>query len=163
MINVMGVLLGIAALMLCYEWARGKLMSRGFLPVFEKKEKAQTAAYIRNTLGACVICSGSMVKHRWHELISVVEPSDSSVKQIEKDVADRNWLSFVGKYRWDPQLDALVFWLVECCARGGGALYRVESRAGFDQDDKIQIVQLLDEGSTRKILSFLGREEPLIL
>jgi hypothetical protein len=60
-------------------------------------------------------------------------------------------------------LDALCYWFVKCPVRGRGTLYRVESRAGFDENDRVEMVGVLDEGATADFLKYLRRGNPLPL
>jgi hypothetical protein len=65
------------------------------------------------------------------------------------------WDQLVAKRAWDASRDALVYWLLECPASKQGTLYRVESHAAFEQDERIEIFKVLSAESTAMLLKIL--------
>jgi hypothetical protein len=98
-----------------------------------------------------------------HEPISAIAPTEERAAQVDSAVKRQDWTLLANQHEWDPSKDALCYWFVECPERHRGALYRVESRAVLDQDDRIEMVAVLDQVETERFFKALPPENPLSL
>jgi hypothetical protein len=157
------IIIALAVARLCYEAINRRLIAKGYRPVAKQRELESEAALIRGLLTECAICKLGLTDHLLHEIVSVREPDQHTIHRVDRDMRNHAWLGLVAEYSWDPHSDALVYWLVQCPTRGGGTIYRVMSRAGFDENDDIEQGEAIDDATLRQLLILLNRKAPLML
>jgi hypothetical protein len=151
------LLLTSSALWFGYEQVRWRL------PGQRKKTLQLAAAHIERTLAPCAACGASLKGHSIHEALAQSKPEAYQVADIDRAVRSHAWNSLRGLRFDDWTADALAYWFVECPNTGRGVMYRVESRAGFDDDDQIDLIEILSQEETARCQNGLQLGEGLPL
>lgn len=132
-------------------WCGGRLI-RGILlrrcPREQQKMENKIARHIGEVLGRCPACNASLSGHRFCEPICIPDLSKSGASRIADSIRNRQWDSIRKMHLFDPAADAVVFWFVECPQTQRGIVYQVESKAGFDENDTVELIDVFDPSAS---------------
>lgn len=104
------------------------------------------------TLTSCRACESSLENHLFWEAISVALPDEHSAAWVPELVRRHSWSRLRGVRIFNPESDALVYWFIECPRTRKSVLYEVHSRAGFDENDSLSFLEVLDESDTEEVI-----------
>jgi hypothetical protein len=149
------------ALWLGYHFIRYFLLRRGLWPSEQRRIQERTARYARDVLGRCPACSAALNGHLFCEPICLPHLGKADASSITDSILNHDWESLKGKHYYQPDADALVYWFVQCPHTRRGIVYQVNSKAGFDENDSVEFIELLDEDATAEFARIVCPQAPL--
>ena len=78
------------------------------------------------------------------------------MRNAAESIRRHEWGRLLGQHEYDPSADALVYWFLQCPRTNRGTVYEVDSRAAFDDEDTVTMIEVLDPLEAASFWQCLG-------
>lgn len=150
----------IAAAIWCgFQFTRSVMRGFGLAERERKRFELRMSREVVDNLIQCRACDSPLAGHSFWEPITIVLSDDETGSRIKQLVRRHEWRRVREFQIFNPEADALSYWFVECPQTNKGVLYEIHSKAGFDENDRIDLLEILSPSDTADFVRDLKLRE----
>ncbi len=125
-------------------------------PNADERRRSKLSHEVSRTLRTCPACRSSLRGHLFWDPISVVLPDDDTATRIADLVRRHVWCQLNDVRIFTPERDALMYWIIQCPQTRKTVLYEVHSKAGFDDEDRVDLLEAIGESEAAEMVRDLN-------